>query len=39
VAADIDDREWPEVIRRLTKHLDPARRPYALAALIVRPER
>jgi len=39
VAADIDDREWTEAIRRLTARLDPARRPYALAGVIVRPER
>jgi ATP-dependent helicase HepA len=39
MTADIDDREWTEVIRRLTRRLDPARRPHALAAIIVRPER
>ena len=39
MTADIDDREWAEVIRRLTRRLDPGRRPYALAAIIVRPER
>ena len=39
VAADIDDREWTDVIRRLAARLDPARRPHALAAVIVRPER
>jgi ATP-dependent helicase HepA len=39
ITADIDDREWAEVVRRLTRRLDPARRPHALAAIIVRPER
>jgi ATP-dependent helicase HepA len=38
VTADIDEREWAESIRRLAKRLVPSRRPYALAALIVRPE-
>jgi ATP-dependent helicase HepA len=37
--ADIDDREWARTLRRLATHLDPARRPYALAAVVVRPER
>jgi len=39
VTADIDEREWTDVIRRLTAQLDHARRPHALAAVIVRPER
>ena len=39
MTADVDDREWTEAIRRLATHLDPARRPHALAAVIVRPER
>ncbi|HYJ96019.1 MAG TPA: hypothetical protein VEV86_15415, partial [Vicinamibacterales bacterium] len=39
ITADVDDREWTEAIRRLATHLDPARRPHALAAVIVRPER
>jgi hypothetical protein len=39
VTTDIDDQEWTEVIRRLTTRLDSARRPHALAAVIVRPER
>jgi len=38
-ASDIDDKEWTESIRRLAARLDPARRPYALAAVVVRPER
>ena len=38
-AADIDEREWSDVIRRLATRLDPARRPYALAAVVVRPDR
>jgi ATP-dependent helicase HepA len=37
--ADLDDREWTEALRRLATHLDATRRPYALAAVIVRPER
>ena len=35
----IDDPKWPEMIRRLGARLEPARRPYALAAIVVRPAR
>ena len=35
----IDDREWADLIRRLGSRLEPARRPYALAAVVVRPGR
>ena len=31
-----DDVDWPSLIRRLGKRLDPARRPHALAAIAVR---
>ena len=34
--ASINERQWSEMIRRLSAHLDPARRPYALAAIFVR---
>jgi ATP-dependent helicase HepA len=34
-----DDVDWPSLIRRLGKRLDPARRPHALAAIAVRPTR
>ena len=34
-----DDREWTEMIRRPSLLLDPARRPYALAGIVVRPSR
>jgi len=30
-------REWTEMIRRLSAQFDPARRPHALAAILVRP--
>ena len=33
------DVDWPSLIRRLGKRLDPARRPHALAAIVVRPSR
>jgi ATP-dependent helicase HepA len=33
----INDREWTDMIRRLGARLEPARRPYALAAVVVRP--
>ena len=36
-AAQTDDREWAEVIRRLGARLEPGRRLYALAAVLVRP--
>ena len=39
ITADVDDREWTDAIRRLATRLDPARRPHALAAVIVRPVR
>ena len=29
--------EWTEMVRRLGARLDPARRPHALAAIVVRP--
>ena len=33
----IDEREWTAMVRQLGARLDPARRPYALAAILVRP--
>jgi ATP-dependent helicase HepA len=33
------DTDWRGMVRRLGARLDPARRPYALAALVVRPAR
>jgi len=39
ITADVDDREWTDAISRLATRLDPSRRPHALAAVIVRPER
>jgi ATP-dependent helicase HepA len=36
-ASVVDDREWEATIRRLGARLEPARRPYALAAVVVRP--
>jgi ATP-dependent helicase HepA len=33
-----DDPEWVNMIRRLGARLDPARRPYAIAAINVRPD-
>jgi ATP-dependent helicase HepA len=35
--AQMDDREWADTIRRLGARLEPGRRPYALAAVVVRP--
>jgi ATP-dependent helicase HepA len=38
VSHDADDRiEWPDLVRRLGTQLDAARRPHALAAIVVRP--
>jgi hypothetical protein len=37
VAGVIDEREWTAMVRQLGARLDPARRPYALAAILVRP--
>jgi hypothetical protein len=34
-----EDREWTRMVRRLGTRLDPARRPHALAAIVVRPAR
>jgi ATP-dependent helicase HepA len=33
----IEDRTWMDMVRRLGPQLDPARRPHALAAIVVRP--
>jgi ATP-dependent helicase HepA len=33
----IEETNWRDMVRRLGSHLDPARRPHALAAIIVRP--
>ena len=33
----IEDRDWMAMVRRVGPHLDPARRPHALAAIVVRP--
>jgi hypothetical protein len=30
-------RDWIPLVRRLGAHLDPSRRPYALAAIVVQP--
>jgi ATP-dependent helicase HepA len=35
--AQMDDREWTDIVRRLGGRLEPGRRPYALAAVVVRP--
>jgi ATP-dependent helicase HepA len=35
----IDDRQWTEMIRRLGARLEPGRRPYALAGIVVQPAR
>jgi ATP-dependent helicase HepA len=35
----IDDRQWTEMIRRLGARLEPGRRPYALAGVVVQPAR
>ena len=35
----IVDPNWMDVVRRLGPRLDPARRPHALAAIVVRPVR
>jgi ATP-dependent helicase HepA len=35
----IDDRRWRSMVRRLGAQLEPARRPHALAAIVVRPAR
>jgi ATP-dependent helicase HepA len=35
----VEDREWAGMVRRLGARLDPARRPHALAAIVVRPAR
>jgi ATP-dependent helicase HepA len=34
-----EDRDWKAMVRRLGPRLDPARRPHALAAIVVRPAR
>jgi ATP-dependent helicase HepA len=34
--ASINERQWTEMVLRLSAHLDPTRRPYALAAISVR---
>jgi ATP-dependent helicase HepA len=34
----IDSSDWASVIHRLGERLDPARRPHALAAIVVRPQ-
>ena len=34
-----NDAGWIDMVRRLGPHLDPARRPHALAAIVVRPVR
>ena len=39
VADEEGEEEWRALVRRLTPHFDAARRPYAVAALVVRPER
>jgi hypothetical protein len=33
----MSETQWTDMIRRLDALLDPARRPYALAAIVVRP--
>ena len=35
----IEDRNWRAMVRRLGTRLEPARRPHALAAIVVRPAR
>jgi ATP-dependent helicase HepA len=35
----VEDRDWMGMVRRLGARLDPARRPHALAAVVVRPAR
>jgi ATP-dependent helicase HepA len=35
----VEGREWAGMVRRLGARLDPARRPHALAAMVVRPAR
>jgi ATP-dependent helicase HepA len=39
IAEEANGVDWPSLIRRLGKRLDPARRPHALAAITVRPSR
>jgi ATP-dependent helicase HepA len=39
IANTNEDVDWTGLIRRLGKRLDPARRPHALAAIVVRPGR
>jgi ATP-dependent helicase HepA len=34
-----DDRKWTETVRRLAEHLDPTRRPHAVAAVVIGPNR
>jgi hypothetical protein len=33
----LEGRHWTDMVRRLGARLDPARRPHALAAIVVRP--
>jgi hypothetical protein len=33
----VEEPHWKELIRRLGAQLDPARRPHAVAAIVVRP--
>ena len=33
----LEDRDWTGMVRRLGARLEPARRPHALAAIVVRP--
>ena len=33
----VEDRDWTDMVRRLGARLEPARRPHALAAILVRP--
>jgi ATP-dependent helicase HepA len=33
----VEDRDWTIMVRRLGAHLEPGRRPHALAAIVVRP--
>jgi ATP-dependent helicase HepA len=37
VRADADDRPWAAIVQRAAARFDPSRRPYAVAALAVRP--
>jgi hypothetical protein len=34
-----NDRKWTETVRRLAEHLDPTRRPHAVAAVAIGPNR